>query len=306
MKKRKTNNKKYSNIITVLITIFIVIGGLFVMSTAQTTMDYENNQMTYQTGDTQELPTPVKDGYEFAGWWTKDGSSSGDWGTQVTSISATDMQDMDLYAKWKKQAVLLPIGGKVFLDNGDNGATYTFYDADKNEITYSNLDSLNNAVYYTVDGSGSKDRFYVVASDSSKSDYNSTYGVNRGDYSLWGYCYITTGATTDSIGSGKTNTAQILAIEDTSGYYEDSIWKWLNDVNSNEYGGCSDWFIGSNAECDALNSSGKVGSLFSSEELWSSVESDSDRAWYCYWYYGICWYDHFKDDSNGAVAFRAF
>ena len=249
--------------IAMLVTLMCVC--TFGIVKATVTMDYENNKMTYQTGDTQELPIPV---------W---GGSS--------------------------EPNYLPIGGKIFYDDGDNGATYTFYNADKNEITYTDINSLDNAVYYTVDGSGSKDRFYVVASDFSKSDYDSTYGVNLGTSKYWGYYGITTSATTNTIGSGKTNTAKVLAITDTSQYASDSIWEWLNDVNSNKYGGCDDWFIGSRAEYDALRETGKAGSLFDSEYLWSSVERASSRA-YLWFYDDSEWIEYSENYGLNVVAFR--
>lgn len=199
----------------------------------------------------------------------------------------------------------IPIGGKVFLDNGDNGATYQFYDVDKNEITYTDISSLNNAAYYIVNGAPTTDRFYVVAADSSKSDYNSTYGVNIGASKYWGYYEIDTEAYTNTIGSGKTNTAKALAITDTSGYASSSIWKWLNDINTDEYGGCSDWFIGSRAEYNALSDSTKAGSLFYNKELWSSVE-DSNRKAYVYASEMGRWSSTNKSGNYNVLAFRAF
>ena len=207
---------------------------------------------------------------------------------------------------------LLSLGGKVFLDNGDNGATYKFYDASKNEITYADLSSLDNAVYYEVEGTPTKDRFYVVASDSNQTDYNSDYGVNLGTEKYWGYYSITTEATTNTIGSGKTNTAQILAITDTSGFNLadggvcQSIWEWLGDVNSNEYGGHSDWFIGSEAEYDALRTSGKAGSLFDSMLVWTSVEDTSNNAYFWRYYDSFWFYDFKANNFANVVAFRAF
>ena len=199
----------------------------------------------------------------------------------------------------------LSIGGKVFLDNGDNSATYKFYDSGKNEIVYTNLSSLDSAVYYTVEGTPASDRFYVVAVDSSQADYDSTFGVNLGTLTCWGYDYITTSATTNSIGSGKTNTAKVLAIKDTSSCAPYSIWEWLNDVNSNEYGGCNDWFIGSKAEYDTLNSSGKVELLFGSKSLLSSIELASDRAYF--WDRNIGdWNDAGKSGYINVIAFRSF
>lgn len=45
---------------------------------------------------------PTRDGYTFAGWWTKDGSESGDWGEQFdfTANDGTVDSDTTLYAKW--------------------------------------------------------------------------------------------------------------------------------------------------------------------------------------------------------------
>ena len=122
----------------------------------------------------------------------------------------------------------------------------------------------------------------------------------------WGYYNITTGATANTIGSGKTNTAKVLAITDTSECNAahgsiPSIWEWLNDVNSNAYGGCSDWFIGSIAELNALDLSGKMGLFLDRNFWWSSFEYDSDYA-----YSNDTWDTFTKDIGLGVVAFRAF
>lgn len=46
--------------------------------------------------------TPTKDGYVFAGWYTQDGTETGDWGEEYdfTSNNGTIDQDTTLYAKW--------------------------------------------------------------------------------------------------------------------------------------------------------------------------------------------------------------
>ena len=46
------------------------------------------------------LANPTKTGYEFAGWWSENGKTSGNWGTQVASIDAAQTGDVTLYAKW--------------------------------------------------------------------------------------------------------------------------------------------------------------------------------------------------------------
>ena len=321
-----------------------------------------------------QLPTPTKEGYDFAGWYIEGNETTGEitseyivtdninlvahwtaktytvtfhlnggkwntefkingntyqidpgmtWGEWIESEYNTDGYELYVDPQTGEEYIILPenepepeieylsLGGKVFLDNGDNGATYAFYDSGKNEITYTDLASLSDAVYYSVEGTPTKDRFYVVASDSNQADYNSDYGVNLSDSLCWGYYGITTDATTNSIGSGKTNTAKVLAITDTSTYnlanggpYQ-SIWEWLNDVNTNEYGGCNDWFIGSRAEYDALRETGKAGSLFDSMYLWSDVERDSNYA-YSWNTSSSLWGYRGKNNRRHVVTFRAF
>lgn len=53
---------------------------------------------TYGIGVT--LPTPVKEGYTFAGWYTANDFS----GDAVTSISTTDTDDKTFYAKWVEKS----------------------------------------------------------------------------------------------------------------------------------------------------------------------------------------------------------
>ena len=43
---------------------------------------------------------PMKTGYTFDGWWSKNGKTSGDWGTKITSIDTAQTGDVTLYAKW--------------------------------------------------------------------------------------------------------------------------------------------------------------------------------------------------------------
>lgn len=47
------------------------------------------------------LPTPTKTSYAFAGWFTKDGSTTGTWGSEITSTSDVKItSNTTLYAKW--------------------------------------------------------------------------------------------------------------------------------------------------------------------------------------------------------------
>lgn len=54
---------------------------------------------TYGTGAT--LPTNVtKDGFVFKGWWTQNGKTSGNWGSEVTNIPTTATGAKTYYARW--------------------------------------------------------------------------------------------------------------------------------------------------------------------------------------------------------------
>ncbi len=61
----------------------------------------ETNPATYVSGvGVTSFANAVKSGYTFEGWWSKNGKTSGDWGTQITSISTAQTGDVTLYAKW--------------------------------------------------------------------------------------------------------------------------------------------------------------------------------------------------------------
>lgn len=143
-----------------------------------------------------------------------------------------------------------------------------------------------------------KDKFYV---------YESTTELAISKY--WGYFNITTSATGNSIGAGKTNTSTILAITDTSEYASGSIWEYIRNMRTNKVNGCDDWFVGCDAEYDQLRSSGTTGaSWFSSKFIWSSREYNSSKAYL--WFYDIPdWRTRGKryaTDFYAVVPLRAF
>lgn len=144
---------------------------------------------------------------------------------------------------------LLPIGGRIFYDDGDNGVTYTFYDVNNNEVVYDGtISSLANATQYTVSRTPIKDRFYVFNNEVATSKQWGKYGAKIG-------------IDTDGIGLGKTNTLTALQ----QGAWEfNSIFTYITDCNANEVGGCTDWYIGSKAEQNKLR----------------VVEADFGIAWY--------------------------
>ncbi len=146
------------------------------------------------------------------------------------------------------------VGGRIYYDDGDNGATYTFYDANGNVISDTSISGLANAVSYNISGTPTKDRFYV---------FNNNLQTNK----RWGKNGTSISGTLDGIGKGKVNTNICLA---TTGWESDSIFTYIQTWNTNNLNGCNDWYIASNAEQDKLKSSNLV-NWYSSNHIWSSV-----------------------------------
>lgn len=185
---------------------------------------------------------------------------------------------------------ILPVGGTIFYEDTTADGVYKLYNENLVETSV-----LSEAKYYEVMTPGTKDRYYV---------YDSTTGLVN-DKS-WGYKDITTGASTYTIGSGKTNTNTILAIEDTSSYSSNSIFTYLKNTQNagNGVAGCKDWFVGSKEEQDKLKESGLV-TFYTDKRIWSSIEISGLNAQF--WYSdGLFWASGGKDSSCSVVFLRAF
>lgn len=59
--------------------------------------NHTDNPYLYEYGQTVQLESPVRDGYEFLGWYNKDGN-------RVTEITLGEMGDLELFAQWAKAA----------------------------------------------------------------------------------------------------------------------------------------------------------------------------------------------------------
>ena len=226
----------------------------------------------------------------------------------------------------------MPIGGKIFYDAGDNGATYTFYDSNGNVINDTSISGLQNAVKYKVEGTPTKDRFYAV--------YPSM--LNSGNPVYWGFRYnadikssggnlVNTGT---GIGTGKTSTQAILNYIETyassetastnrpssdisqsspNGYnlYKNCgtsynyLWDVIRDANNNSLGGHNDWFVPSKDELSRIITSGVIFDITSSNYLWSGSAYSSNLAWS--WDYDTeAMYRGTRYSTNRCVVCRAF
>ena len=59
------------------------------------------------------LKDATKDGYVFDGWYSQDGTTSGNWGDRITKIAKGSTGDIKLYAKWTKSEDPTPVTEKI-------------------------------------------------------------------------------------------------------------------------------------------------------------------------------------------------
>lgn len=128
-----------------------------------------------------------------------------------------------------------PVGGKIYYIDDTADGTYSFYDADGNLMSDVSVGSTPS--YYKVLTAGAKDKYYIYHDEL----YNSLQ---------WGKSGTTTGATGTAIGTGKSNTATLLATDAVSS--TNTIWYKLQQIRNASTGGCSDWFVPSKDEVEAL------------------------------------------------------
>ena len=100
------------------------------------TFDFDNGSEMktekVENGNTISKPTtddPTKDGYIFAGWYTKD--ESGKWADKPFDFSTPIMDNMTLYARWGVEATPITPATRLYPITIDYG---TAYDAEGNPI----------------------------------------------------------------------------------------------------------------------------------------------------------------------------
>lgn len=236
-----------------------------------------------------------------------------------------------------KYLPLIPIGGKIFYDAGNNGATYIFYDSSGNIISDTSIDGLQNAVSYRVGGIPSKDRFYAVYPNvlNNKKDIYWGFYCNA-DIKSEGGNIVNTGT---DIGTGKTNTTSILnyistyapnetarseswprtinyeisqSSPDGHNLYKNCgasynyLWDAIKGVNKYSLGGHNDWFIPSKDELYQIGASGVIYNITDRNHIWSSsAYPTSYFAWI--WSYGDEGMKNgIRDDYLRCLVCRAF
>ncbi|MBP3431292.1 MAG: InlB B-repeat-containing protein, partial [Clostridia bacterium] len=128
---------------------------------------------TYGDEDQYDFPTATRLHYDFAGWWTKNGTSSGDWGTQVTaSTVVTATTAHTLYAKWTPHVYTMTINYK-----SENSANTTIVGLSVSSGTLGTTSlSVGGSTTWKQAYQTSSVTLTVSASNSSSYDYYIRFG----------------------------------------------------------------------------------------------------------------------------------
>ncbi len=206
------------------------------------------------------------------------------------------------------------VGGTIFYIDSSADGVYEFYDINGELI--SDVAVGDKPYSYKVVTPGSKDKYYVL--------HDELYDSLRWTYYKDGSYVYTSLGTGTAIGTGKSNTATVLAADegayitaDSNGY--PTIWYKLQQTRDALTGGNNDWFIPSYGEIEelrlAVNSGSITGgaiagssyntSVFKSKYLWSSSEYSSQYAW-LWTYYNQGWLSSTKNNTNSVFFARAF
>lgn len=87
-------------------------------------------------------PKPTKEGYQFEGWYSQDGSESGDWGEEI-KFPLTITNETTIHAKWKEGGSITP--GLILLDNKVIG----YVGEDRDVVVPETYSKTGNKLSYT-------------------------------------------------------------------------------------------------------------------------------------------------------------
>ena len=193
------------------------------------------------------------------------------------------------------------VGGTIFYIDSSADGVYEFYDI--NGELLSDVTVGDKPYSYKVVTPGSKDKYYIL--------HDELYDSLRWTYYKDGKYVYTKLGTGTAIGTGKSNTATVLAADDGAYITAVSnrfltIWYELQQVRDAFTGGNNDWFIPSKDEAEEVRKAGLMESGFKNKNIWSSSEWYSSRYSYFWFYPNQVWKDYPKDNSLSVFFARAF
>lgn len=217
-----------------------------------------------------ELPiAPTKEGYVFEGWFTIAHGGGG-----VFTASTIVSESITVYAKWRELTYrdIGPSGGYIFYDKGSSSYGWRYLEA---------------APYGWYEGETDSTGAYIGDDDPLF------------QWGAFGY-EVNPSATATEIGSGKTNTANIVSYHDSLGTLYPGKGEYYDypnnyDVGNDGFvaakmcadyrgGGNDDWFLPSKEELRLMRSNlyNQEVSLggFSDESYWSSSEGGDSTVWF--------------------------
>jgi hypothetical protein len=211
-------------------------------------------------------------------WYTFDGSDPSSSATRLSGTSPVASISVPLGTTLRAEAT-----ATGYLTSAEGTAVYS-----SKLYTVGDTGPAGGIVFYDK-GSVTDGWRYLEAAPSDQSTGIQWYNGS--------YISVTTGT---SVGTGKANTAAIIAAQG-SGSYAASLCKNLT------LGGYSDWFLPSKDELNLMYTNLKKAGLggFGGSWLWSSSQLSSNDAWGQDFSYGVQ-YNSYKFVNNSVRACRAF
>ena len=147
-------------------------------------------------GRIAKMPTPVRDGYTFDGWFTE-----AEYGERVTSDTVINAASLRLYAHWTKEVSRTPV--KTFISNGH---LYELYD---NQMSWEDAESFcedQGGHLATIDSNYENQVVYNMINDRqgycwiglSYNDYTKSWEWISGEWYIFSRWYKPAYATEDS------------------------------------------------------------------------------------------------------------
>lgn len=201
-------------------------------------LNYENSESVSKKSN-EELPTPERNGYDFCGWWTKDGTDN-DWGEAFKSGTIV-YYDITVYAKWQKIYYVT-----FNINDGSNEIIgVTEHGRDFPEINPENGD-FKFGGWWTKDGANGDWGENYTQSMTLTSDITV--------YAKWNTINVTfdkNGGTTDAIPNITGKGEKLPSINPTYTGFKFCGW-WTKDGSDGDYGTAFSQNISSTLEDDII------------------------------------------------------
>lgn len=193
-----------------------------------------------------------------------------------------------------------PTGGTIFYIDSSADGVYEFYDINGELI--SDVAVGDKPSSYKIITPGSKDKYYILHEKLYGTSLGWTYSTTGGNTHVWANL-----GTKTAIGTGKSNTATVLAADDGAyiSEYPPTIWYQLQQIRNAYTNGCNDWFVPSMGEAGEVRKAGLMALEFNNNYIWISSESNSTHA-YMWKYYDQDWGHQYKSTYGSVFVVRAF